>query len=512
MGLAALALREAAGKGWRMEERVVPHDEGIERACLGGMLMPWASLGVLEDCRRLGIRGECWYLPGARTVAETVLKMAEGGRQVDALVVGAALTAAGKLDEVGGQSWLDGCVDLVVTEQHVRSYLMELRQLFIRREIIRAARELEVDAYQNQAGDGLLAQAPDRFLEIMGKVQHETSNDLVMGESLERWERARRWKQEGDESCRPAIGVDTPWKDLTEMICGWEPGVTVIGGRPSAGKTTFEDAVAVHAARAGVGVGRATLDATRRELLERSLCREAGCSLPKLKFGFGRKDQLALAQEAREELAKLPLFFQEGVFELREICTWARFLKARKGIGMLTIDYVQQVQASELRNAHDSVARVGHVMRGLKGLALELQIPVLVLAQLNRAVEKESRTPNMADLKDSGVIEESAHKILFLFRDVEKVKGMEERAPGATKHKRPVWCYVAKQKDGRADEGIPMWLLPAYFRFERSGSNDWSDDALPDESRKDVASGEAGRAGYLPEWAQEGGDGGEEDG
>ena len=256
-----------------------------------------------------------------------------------------------------------------------------------------------------------------------------------------------------------------PWETLTELLCGLEPGLTLLAARPSRGKTTMEDQVALWTAAKGLKVGRITLDSTREELLQRAMCRKAGVSLPKLKWGYAGRSQLAAVREAKDLLQDYGMMFDDTSREIRQICTRARAWKMRHGLDLLTVDYVQLIDASEMGyRASDANARVGYVSKTLKGLALELRVPVLALSQLNRAVEKEGREPQLSDLRDSGSLEQDAAKVLF----TAKARKVEE-----FKQLRPVWVDVAKNQDGETGK-LEFWLYPHYFRFERA-QNDFED-------------------------------------
>jgi replicative DNA helicase len=265
------------------------------------------------------------------------------------------------------------------------------------------------------------------------------------------------------------------------MLCGLEPGITIIAGRPSAGKTTLEDMLSHHAAKNGIAVGRVTLDSTRASLLARAQCRIAGVSMPKLKHGFGRRNQIEACRDARNEIGKLRMWIRTDLADVASIRMWALERKRKDGMGMLTIDYAQQVRASELGRAEsDRVARMTHVIARLKKLALdELEIPVLVLSQLNRQSEKDGNDPGLSDLRDSGALEQDADKVIMLYIDKKKRKEMDEADPTATKHKRPVVFGVAKHKDGET-AAMEYWLYPPYFRFEPA-RKDFEDDALPSD-------------------------------
>ena len=448
-------------------DRLPPNNEQIEMAALGCFLIEPDTVAMARTQFRLTV--EAWFMPACRIVVETVFGMADAGKPIDILLVQAAL---GKdTDRIGGSVFLDSCVDAATTPAYAGHYFDELRQVWIRRKVLDEARKLEVDARgDGKRGETLLQEAPSRFIGLVDEQVAVVSNNDLMTASITKWRDARANK-------KPAIGIHTPWAVLTEMMCGLENGITIIAGRPSAGKTTLEDNLAVHAAKQGVGVGRVTLDSTAQELLDRALCRSGEVSLPKLKFGFGREDQFAAIENAREELAQLPMWFADRIFDVRGIATWARMMKARHNIGLLTIDYIQQIAASELgREQNNTVARVTHVSRVLKQLALDLGIPVVVLSQLSRAVEQEGRTPQLSDLRDSGAIEQDAHKVIFVYRNVKKAREMEAENEGAGKKKRPVHIDLMKHKDGECGK-LEFWLYPNYFRFVPAAP-DFADDQL----------------------------------
>lgn len=275
-------------------------------------------------------------------------------------------------------------------------------------------------------------------------------------------------------------------------MSGFEIGLTVLAGRPSAGKTTMEDQACTYLAMSGKAVARCTLDSSRDELLERAICRTAGVSMPKLKFGFARKDQLANAEDAAIKLDQAPIFINDWDRDIAGICAYARAMKRRYNIVLFTVDYIQLIEAAEMGNAEwNTTARVTYVSRKLKALSFELKIPVLVLSQLSRAVEKEDREPQMSDLRDSGAIEQDAAKIIFLYVHAKKKQEMEDEEALATKHKRPVIVNVMKHKNGQTG-ALPFWLYPPYFNFEPADilmvngkPEPFSNDDLPASRKQD---------------------------
>lgn len=207
-------------------------------------------------------------------------------------------------------------------------------------------------------------------------------------------------------------------------------------------------------------------------------------SLPKLKHGFAKESQLAAIRAARDELAPLRMWIRTDLRDVAAIRMWAIQKHAQDGLGMLTVDYVQQVQAAELGwQAGNAVARMTHVIGRFKALASELEIPILVLSQLSRTQEHQGRgDPKLSDLRDSGALEQDADKVLFVYVDPKKRKQMDGDNEGATKHKRPVWFRLEKHKDGETG-GLRMWMLPPYFNFVEA-EGEWEDDSLPGDSKE----------------------------
>jgi replicative DNA helicase len=270
--------------------------------------------------------------------------------------------------------------------------------------------------------------------------------------------------------------------------------VHLLGARPSAGKTTLEGLIATNLSKRGIGTARATLDMAGQKLVARMLAAEAEVSAAKLNFGYCREGgrDLQRVRDARDVLAgmKLPMWLNWGDRDVAGICSWARAMKLRHDIGLLTVDYVELVGASILgRMESDDVKRITYVSHAFKRLAYELGIPVLLLSQLDRAVEKEDRPPRLSDLRWSGALEQDADFAFFLWIHSKKRKQMDDPEKGgqvgATKHKRPVMLLKAKDKDGGTGE-LPLWMYPPYFRFAPAASGTdgtaFVDDELPGEA------------------------------
>jgi replicative DNA helicase len=457
----------------REELRVPPHSEEAERGVIGSAMLEYATV-VPVAIGKFALTAESFYLPAHRIIWGAIEALQKKDRPIDVLTVTDELRVGNDLEKAGGVSTIMRMIDATPTAAHAEYYCDIVRRKAGLRKLIGECRRLEHEAYETEDADVLVCGAPDRMMSIIHTPENDKSNEQLMSESLQKWRDATDGK-------KPAIGLETPWKAATFMTCGLEVGVTILAGRPSAGKTTLEAQLSDYIAGRGTPVYRVTLDSTRGELLERSICREAEISLPRMKFGYGFHKQHTDATTAAMDIAKLPMFIDDGVRDINQIMSRTRAMKAKHGIGLLTVDYIQLVRAPDMgRTEWDTVTRVTHVSAMLKDLSFSLGIPVLVLCQLSRAVEKEGREPQLSDLRDSGAIEQDASKVIFLYVDPEKKKEMDTRSPGATKHKRPVICNLMKHKNGETGV-LPMWLYPPYFRFHPAKSDPVQNRAFIDD-------------------------------
>jgi len=425
---------------------------------VGSMILD--PLRVIPLAQRLRIGPDTFYVASHSVIVEILYDMVSMGAYIDILTVGEKLDQWKKGERIVERAYLDQCLDGTPTSAHAEYYLDLVRQHFIKRQTIRVARQVAVDAQCIERGDALLRDVPARFAEIIDPAGPTDSNRSVLEGSIAAWRAAKAGE-------KPAVGLQLPWDRLMTMSCGLEPGITIIAGRPSQGKTTLEDNISMYMAEEGIPVARVSLDASRKELLERAACRKSGVSLPKLKFGHASDAELSRIEDAKELIAEYPMWIAEqvdGVGDIRGLSTWVRMQKLKHDIQMVTIDYVQQIEASEMGWRADENSRLTMISRRLKALSLEFHIPVLLLSQLSREFEKTNtkRSPRLSDLRGSGSLEQDAHKIMFVYKDedVAAELGMDYQ-----KHKRPTWVDIQKNKDGETG-AMEFWFMTSYFRFD----------------------------------------------
>ena len=431
-----------------------------ERGLLGALLLD--PVRVLPMADGTGLCEESFADPVHAKVWEAAAGMAEAGMLagLDMLTLSQWCTTRPDLKAVTALV-LEGLVDATPTAAHAEYYADIVRQKWVLRRAVGELKLAAVEAREAENGDAFVQGLPSRLAGMVAPRREEVSNIEVIGEVVKQWEDAKA-------GGKPAIGLPLPWEQLTQMMCGIEDGMTIIAGRPSAGKSTLEDEISTFLALEGLPVARCQLDMNRKKSLSRAVCRMAGVSLPKLKFGYARQDQLAKVREAQQVVGSLPMWINERDFTLRAICSWARMMKLKYDVGLLTLDHIQLVQVDQglSRGANDNT-KVGYVSSTLKALAAELGIPLLVLSQLSRGFDKESRRPRLSDLRDSGSLEQDAAKVLFVYPEY-RAKLLAELETAA---RRPVWMDLMKNQDGELGQ-IPFWLWKKYFRFEFCPASD----------------------------------------
>jgi replicative DNA helicase len=453
-------------------ERIQPYNEEVERAVLGALMLEPVEVGAIFSAE-MRLSPEAFYVRGHQKVAEVILEMLAAGEHVDLVTVCARLKAQNQIDAVGGAMQLTTYVDQVTSVRNAHHHIGVLRGLWIQRRVIQTAREIIDEGYSSEDGEHLLHDAPQRFVEITERVETPKSNREVMLESYAEWESVEKGEKE-------MIGLRTGVPFLDRALGGLQPGLILLAGRPSAGKTTLEAQIADGLARQGMAVARVTVDMDRKRLLQRSICREAGVSLPKLQKGFAGEANKASVAEAIDVIASWPVYIREADRELRSICSWARAMKMKHDIQLLTVDYAQQIKASHLDTRFmGEYQEVSYVSGTFKALAAELGICVMLLSQLSRAGEKDNRPPKLSDLRGSGSLEQDAMAALFCW----KYMKFDYEAANVEEHrKRATIVEVAKNQDGECAEQ-EFWLHAPYFRFEEADP-DWGVVSEDDGKKK----------------------------
>ncbi len=440
--------------------RIPPHSEEAEAAVLGAFLNfgdTWIPRAQLE----FQVDEHSFYFPSHATLCKVAFDvMAEKGA-CDQLMVTAELRRLGVLEECGGLEYLQECSAKAVIEAHLVHYIEVVRSRALVRSAIAASQELIDRGFQAEDGEAFLMSAPQAFYDLIPSKKGQTSPAEIMRTNMDYWQRAHDGEKE-------LMGLSTGFSELDKTTGGLPPGLVILAGRPSAGKTSLEGCIRTHNAMNGVPFATVALDMSTRMLLARDQCRHAGVSMPKLNGGYTSREHLRQVKRATDEILDWPMYTLPGVTDVREICTWARLMKAKHDIQALSIDYIQLCTAAHLgRAANDENARMSEVSERLKALGLELDIPIIALSQFNRSGERDNRPPSLIDLRGSGSLEQAATMALFVykFKDYDYPKNPAD--PRSEKKRRAVIVELAKNQNGEVGK-VPFWFHCPYFKFEMS--------------------------------------------
>ncbi|MBQ6618935.1 MAG: replicative DNA helicase [Thermoguttaceae bacterium] len=436
-------------------DRPLPYSQEAEQGVVGAILLE------PEVCDEMAviIRPDDFFVPANRIIYRNLLDMNTSSRGIDLILLVERLREADELEEIGGEAYLAEVMSSVQVVAHARHYAMIVREKAIRRDIIVAASEVLEDGYEpGNSSQELMNRAEQKFFAIGdGRDSNRVQKiDEVMQETLQMIDRR---SESGVE------GVMTGFADLDKMLFGFHNSeLIILAARPSMGKTALALNIADHVAVNGhQSVLFVSLEMGRVELGQRLLCSRGRIKGDHLRGGFlTSKEQQSLAKAA-SELGQAPLFIDDTPYHtVTEIAAVARRLKRKSehGLAMLVIDYLGLIAPDNDQDPRQE--QVAKTARRLKGLARELQIPVLCLAQLNRMTEQaKDNRPRLSHLRESGAIEQDADVVMFVHRDsyYQTAEEADDRQSD-----NDALVMVAKQRNGPVGDVHLTWL-PDYALF-----------------------------------------------
>jgi replicative DNA helicase len=408
-------------------DRVPPQDIDAEQATLGSMLLePGAATRAFAI-----VEAQDFYLPQHQALCHAILNVANRNEPVDLVTVGAELRRQGKLEDLGGGEYLTSLIGLVPTAAHISRYANIVAEKAVLRRLIEAGSAIQALGFENPDDvGGALDRSEQRIFEIARRRMGGDFTPVaeLLDETLD--------KLDGTlAAAGETTGVPTSLSGFNQLTSGLQPGdLVIIAGRPSMGKTSLAiNSLAVHAAvRSDVPVGVFSLEMSKLQLAEMMLCGLARVNSFRLKRGGASDDDWSRIVKCLDYLSKAPIYIDDtpgiSILELR---SKARRIKTEYDIGLIVIDYLQLCTAAGFERDASRHQEIGHIARSLKALARELHIPVVVLSQLSRTVERrEDKRPILSDLAESGSIEAEADLVAFLYRQVyyDRKKQAEEAA------------------------------------------------------------------------------------
>lgn len=441
------APRRSAATGVDLVDRQPPFDLQAEIGVLGSIvLLP----DVLDDVVML-LRPDDFYDDAHRRLFAHMCALHEGNKKIDITLLVDRLKAAGDFEAVGGNAYLSKVVNGVAVPAHAVFYAEIVREKSTYRSLILAASEILRDAYEEtEAGPQLLGQAEQKIFSILDSRSGSSVQSIkdVLHVAMDRLD--ARMKGEHDAS-----GVDYGFSDLDSKTAGLHNSeLVILAARPSMGKTAFAMNVAENVAlHQNIPTLFVSLEMSSLELADRLLCSVARVNGHRLRNGTISQDDRLRLVEKSATLSQAPLFVDDAPSRtVTEIAAAARRIKRRHGqLGLIVIDYLQLIEPDNPRDPRQE--QVAKIARRLKGLAREMQVPVMCLAQLNRQTEvSKENIPRLSHLRESGAIEQDADVVLFVHREEYYHRGDEQ-----SKFAGQAQIIIAKQRNGPVGEVELTW-------------------------------------------------------
>lgn len=393
--------------------KVPPHSDEAEKSVLGALLLDKDAIIEVAEF----LRPEHFYLEAHQRIFEAILQLYEQRKPVDLVTLTEQLKTAKVIKKVGGSSYLSTLATDVPTAAHVEEYGRIVKDNYVKRELIKAAANLsELGFDEGEKVDEILDQAEKS---IFGISQRHLRQGFIpirdaLAESFDRLDELHK-------SAGGLRGVPTGFDDLDNTLAGMQASnLLILAGRPGLGKTALALNMAQNAAvKYKLPVGFFSLEMSKEELVDRLLVAQAEIDSWRLKTGKLNEEDFTKLSDAMGVLADSPLYIDDTPgLSIMEMRTKARRLLAEQEVKLLVVDYLQLLRG---RNLENRVQEVSEISQSLKNLARELKVPVLALSQLSRAVEhRGTGQPQLADLRESGAIEQDADVVMFLFRKDEE--------------------------------------------------------------------------------------------
>ncbi len=448
--------------------KVPPQSVPLEEAVLGAIMLERDAMAVVVDI----LHPETFYVEAHQAIFRAMRKLFNEARPIDLLTVAEALKSSGELEMVGGAAYLTQLTLKVTSSANLEYHARLLSQKFIQRELIRVSTKIIKNAYEDttdifelmdEAEKGLFAiteQNLRRSVRDMKTVLSQAMRDIEMLKD----------KEDG------LTGVPTGFADLDRRTSGWQASdLVILAARPAMGKTAFALALAHNAAvEYGKPVAFFSLEMSDVQLVQRLISMQANISSEKLRSGKLSDEEWNQLEQVITKMGDVPIYIDDtaglNIFELRAKC---RRLKSQYGIELVIIDYLQLMGSTPEAQRGNREQEVSAISRSLKGMAKELNIAVIALSQLSRAVEVRggNKKPQLSDLRESGSIEQDADMVMFLYR-AEYYGIGEDEEQRSTKGVAEV--ILAKNRHGSTDTIRLKWV-PEYTRFEELDDTNFDD-------------------------------------
>lgn len=435
--------------------RPLPSNVEAEKSVLAACMLNEEAVDEIAS----SLSPENFYRPAHRLIFEGIANLASRHIPIDQISLADRLAAEGQLEAAGGRPYLVELANNTLSLTNWKSHSEIVRRASLQRDLIYASTNINALAYDAPDDASQTIEEAERMLFNVTQKRVGSSFTKVgdlLSTVFDQIDELARHKDE-------LAGVGTGFKDVDDLFWGWRGGdLLILAARPAVGKTSFALNVAVNAAKHGASVALFSLEMSATQLVQRILCSEARVNLSKLRTGSLTDADWAPILSATDSLSKLDLWIDDTPgLSLLEMRAKARRQLRDKERGLIIVDYLQLMQPTKARRDGNRSVEVAEISRGLKVLAKELDVPILSLSQLSRAVEmRGNKRPMLSDLRESGSIEQDADIVMFIDRSTDEAEAEQDgRPPLGTAD-----LIVAKHRNG-ATRDIRLSFAAEYTKF-----------------------------------------------
>ena len=447
--------------------KVQPQAIPLEEAVLGAILIDKNALPTVLDI----LQPDSFYVPAHQEIYRGMLQLFEKTHPIDILTMHEELKLLGKLDDIGGSSYLVDLTNKVASSANIEYHARIISQKHIQRELIRVSTQIINDSYDETKDVFELLDDAERNLFDITQQNLNRGYEQIGSLAIKAQKQLELLAQKSDS----LTGVPTGFTELDRLTSGWQKSdMIIIAARPGMGKTAFTLSIAKNAALDhNKGVAIFSLEMSSLQLVQRLISMEAEIQSQQLRNGQLKPHEWQQLHSAVEKLADIPIFIDDtpaiNIFELRAKC---RRLKMQHDIQLVVIDYLQLMSGNvDQKRSGTREQEISSISRALKGMAKELNIPVIALSQLSRAVETRGgeKRPQLSDLRESGAIEQDADIVSFIYRpeyyDITESEGASLKGVAE--------IIVAKHRNGATDT-VQLRFIDQYAKFTNADEFDFS--------------------------------------
>jgi len=436
-------------------EKIPPQNIEAEQYFLSCLLIDKDAMIKVAD----SVLERDFYKESHQLIYETIKELFEIREPIDIVSVKNRLQEKGKLKEIGGSTYLAQLSNVSATSANINHYGQIIqRKATLRRLQVASSEIMDLSFQEEKEIEDILDSAERKIFAVSRKYLKNsfTAIDDLLGQAFERIDELHK------KSGGKMRGLSTGFHDLDALLAGLQKSdLIILGARPSVGKTALALDIARQAAiKNKEGVGVFSLEMSKEQLVDRMLCSQADINLWKMRTGNLTDADFPKINEAMSQMYEAPIYIDDSAnVSVMEIRAKARRLQMEKGLGLIVIDYLQLMEGRG-KYGDNRVQEISEISRGLKGIARELDIPVLALAQLSRAVEQQGgpAIPRLSHLRDSGSIEQDADVVMFIYRKAADRAYNPDDLPSDERHKAEI--YIAKHRNG------PTGKIDLYFSEE----------------------------------------------